>query len=74
MNKAKKHKRVNSSFVRNNFIYRRTDGRGTDGTQDVNGVGNGLAVGGTDIPCIYTVVSSFTSSPYFWQPTNIDRA
>jgi len=47
--------------------------RGTVSRKDMNRVGNGFAVGGTDIPYIYTIVSSFTLFPYFRQPTNIER-
>jgi hypothetical protein len=47
-------------------------GRGTDGRKDVSRVGGGFAVGGTDIT-LCSIVYSFTSPPYFWKPTNIER-
>jgi len=58
MSKARKHERMYSSFV-GNKVYGQADGRmggrGTIRRKDVNRVGNGFALVGTDVPCIYTV-------------------
>jgi hypothetical protein len=73
MSRGSKHERMYSSFVGNKV---NVQANGQNGRRDVNRVGSGFTVGGTDIPSItlHRIVLAFASFPYFWRPTNIERA
>ena len=74
--RTREHEERYSSSVGNERYIQMTGQARNCGQEDMNQVGSGPAVGCMDIPRITSssVAPDFTLSPYFWQPTNSERA